>query len=729
MSKPLGKTARRRPDHGPPPAAVAQPALSAALLVIWGGLALYLLTYFLTPLANAPRAVQGTLRRGHLWAAWLLADETVGRWFEGVSTQSIVQRLSIMAWAGAIVAAALLLGWVVLIIGRFDRWLTRLEQFVFAAAIGLSLVPLTTLACGLAGALQPPVFATLAIGLLAVAAATYVRTGQASNQAADTIAATSAADTVSWGPLVLRARWLWLCTPFLVVMLASALLPPLDFDVREYHLQAPKEFYELGRITFLPHNVYANMPLGAEMFCLLGMVVTGDWWWGALVGKLVVATFAPLTALALFTFAQRFVTSAAGVVAAVAYLSLPWVMLISTQGLVEGTLACYLFLGFYAAWLWRSSCHRQDGAATIRWAALTGFMAGSAASIKYPGLLYCVAPLALWLLVVSLRCPAVGDRSSRWGSIATTLMVFALATGLACGPWLAKNIVLTGNPTYPLLDEIFGHGDRTAEQIAQWNRAHRPPNFSAGDLFQRAAAFTLTSDWLSPLVVPLALLAIVLKGSRPLVRAAAGYIALVFILWWLLTHRIERFWTPVLPLTALLAGIGAVWSDTRWWRGTLAVLAAIGLPFCFAVVAGGTLADNRYLADLPALRDDPAYIETWHLWLNEHVDDVSGVLLVADAQPFDLRVPALYNTVFDACIVEQLARGKTADELQSKLRALKISHVYVAWHEIARYRSPGNYGITDYLQPKVFDDLVEAGVLEPLPPRDDSPGRMYRLSN
>jgi hypothetical protein len=211
------------------------------------------------------------------------------------------------------------------------------------------------------------------------------------------------------------------------------------------------------------------------------------------------------------------------------------------------------------------------------------------------------------------------------------------------------------------------------------------------------------------------------------VRAAAGYIALVFALWWLLTHRIERFWTPVLPLTALLAGIGAVWSDTRWWRGTLAVLAAIGLPFSFAVVAGGTLADNRYLADLPALRDDPAYIEPWHLWLNEHSDEVSRVLLVADAQPFDLRVPTLYNTVFDACFFEQLARGKTADELRSTLRALKISHVYVAWHEIARYRSPGNYGITDYLQPKVFDDLVEAGVLEPLPPRDDSPGRLYRV--
>ena len=63
------------------------------------------------------------------------------------------------------------------------------------------------------------------------------------------------------------------------------MLPPADFDVREYHLQAPKEFYQQGRIAFVPHNVYANMPLGMEMASLLGMVVTGDWWLGCWWGR------------------------------------------------------------------------------------------------------------------------------------------------------------------------------------------------------------------------------------------------------------------------------------------------------------------------------------------------------------------------------------------------------------------------------------------------------------
>ena len=52
----------------------------------------------------------------------------------------------------------------------------------------------------------------------------------------------------------------------------------------EYHLQGPKEYYQAGRIAFLPHNVYTNMPFGVEMLHLLAMEVMGDWWWGGLGG-------------------------------------------------------------------------------------------------------------------------------------------------------------------------------------------------------------------------------------------------------------------------------------------------------------------------------------------------------------------------------------------------------------------------------------------------------------
>ena len=44
---------------------------------------------------------------------------------------------------------------------------------------------------------------------------------------------------------------------------------------------------------------------------------------------------------------------------------------------------------------------------------------------------------------------------------------------------------------------------------------------------------------------------------------------------------------------------------------------------------------------------------------------------------------------------------------------LGVAYVAVDWNEIARYRSPGNYGFTDYIQPKLFEELVSTGVLDP----------------
>ena len=85
--------------------------------------------------------------------------------------------------------------------------------------------------------------------------------------------------------------------PFLLLMSLAAMLPTIEFDAIEYHLQGPKEYFQAGRIMFLPHNVYTSMPFNVEMLHLLGMVVLDDWWSGALAGQLLIAAHAPVAAL------------------------------------------------------------------------------------------------------------------------------------------------------------------------------------------------------------------------------------------------------------------------------------------------------------------------------------------------------------------------------------------------------------------------------------------------
>ena len=67
-------------------------------------------------------------------------------------------------------------------------------------------------------------------------------------------------------------------------------------------------------------------------------------------------------------------------------------------------------------------------------------------------------------------------------------------------------------------------------------------------------------------------------------------------------------------------------------------------------------------------------------------------------------------------------RLKPPAEILATLHAEGITHVYVDWDWIRRYREPGNYGFTDFVRPSRFKELVRDGVLDP----PTSLGRMSR---
>ncbi len=752
------------------------------LTAVLAGVAVYVVMFYATRLAGVPDGQGHAMSRGMLTGIYLLRpDDLMREWFGTPLGFAVVDRLPVLAIAGGIVGVATALGWLLLVLvrvaldgsvrggvflrfrkrnTRYDnaecapvgaqRGLTRVERFVFSAAVGLNAVSTYVLAVGLAGWLdRVAVFVVPGVGVVAAAVGVWwwrVRgessgaLGEGTREGERKMSSPPAAlprggegrkravshsgDSGREGEGKgdwLGARWLWLAVPFAVVIVLGGMLPPFEFDVREYHLQVPKEFFQQGRITFLAHNAYGNMAMGAEMLSLLAMVLTKSWWLGALAGKTIIAGFAPLTALGLWAAGRRLVSSTAGVVAAVVFLSTGWIVEVSTFGLVDGAAACYLFLALYAALLWArsggdgaDSNSKRDGSRLV----LAGYLVGGAVATKYPAALFVAVPITLWVVWQQV--------GSGWSLSWKRVTAFVLAMVAGCGLWFGKNWVLTGNPTYPLLYEVFGGESWTAEKNAQWNRAHRPHDFSAATLGRDLERVGLTSPWLNVLLVPLAVLALVNRRHRRLAWLLAGYFAYVVAVWWLLTHRIDRFWVPAIPLLALLAGIGAVWTSEGVWRRVLVGMLICGCVANFVVVASPVVGDNRYFVGLERLRSDPQRVDAWQRYYNEH--GVKGrLLLVGEAQVFDLEPPLAYNTCFDSCIFEELVKGRSPEQIRKALAAAGITDVYVNWGEIARYRSPGNYGFTDFVQPEVFQRLVDQGVLEPLPEIEGSSGRGYRV--
>ncbi|MBI1311834.1 phospholipid carrier-dependent glycosyltransferase [bacterium] len=623
----------------------------------------------------------------------------------------------------------------------------RLEQLVLAYGLGMSATSLLTLGCGLLAQRVPGAMSAAVLGgALTVSFVVEValwlrdrmvgRRGNPDSPVADAETAARSADRVNWLDVALRgqipfgvlARLLagTVIVLFLVAMTLGALLPSIDFDVKEYHLQGPKEWFEAGRISWLPHNVYTSFPFLTEMFALLGMVLSGDWFVGALTGKLVLMTFAPATGLAVFCAGRRWFDVRVAWAAALIHLTAPWTYRISIIAYAEGGLTFFLFATLFALLLTReaSGCERR------RLTLLTGLFAGSSMACKYPGVLSVVMPLGvslLWCEWCRAGETSEGDSLNSETSINRVLkasVIYSIGVLLAVGPWLLKNAIETGNPVYPLLNSVFHGADWTPALDANWKAAHGPPHHQPFDLLVKLFDVTLKSDWLSPLFYGLAPLTLLVVRQRRLIGGLWLYIAFLFLSWWVLTHRIDRFWIPMIPIVSLLAGVGVWWTAERTWRYAAGGIVALCVLFNLGFISTALCGLNTWLGDYDEVRPIAESSAKTIAALNEmNLPPDAKVLCVGEAQVFDARFQLVYNTVFDISIFEQWCSAsepgvapadqpmRLPEEIQKTLAEHGITHVLVNWEEILRYRT--SYRYTDFVAPHRFDWLVQRGVLEP----------------
>lgn len=597
------------------------------------------------------------------------------------------------------------------------------ECTVFAFAIGLAALSLLTLLCGMAGLLSRWLFAAV-IGI-AVVAECVLRIRDRRQHSATSQAGWFSGRISEW--LSLRSLgWLLLIaaiTPFLLSMFLGAMLPSTDFDVREYHLQGPKEFYQAGKVSFLPHNVYTSFPFLTEMLSLLAMVLRGDWYRGAMAGKAVLMCFGPLTALALYAGGRRWFNRTAGWLAAVIYLTIPWTFRISTIAYAEGGLSFYLFVSLLVIAM--AVSRLRDDRLPHRQFLLCGLLSGSAMACKYTGVVSVVFPLFVvtGLAPYVLRLPAGVRSRAAW----QTAGVFLLGTMVAVGPWLVKNLLETGNPVYPLMYSVFGGEDWDAALNAKWRAGHSPPNYT--DLPQSVLEVTAGNDWLSPLLFGLAPLSLLSIAGRRIGRYFWLYVGWLFFTWWALTHRIDRFWVPMLPVVSLLAGIGAASVGGRMWKIVSGIGIFTALLFNLTYITMGQTGYNEFLIDLDYSRGSAARaVPSDIVYLNDLNDNLPPgsrvrVLMVGEAQVFDARFPLVYNTVFDHSIFQQwctiddsrISPGelplRKSNEIHQRLRDEGITHLCVNWQEILRYRR--TYRYTDFVTPARFVDLQQRGILGP----------------
>jgi len=724
-----------------PGPAVSSPASGGwwRLAVTAAWVSLFLRWFFLSPLSNNREIdrLSLSLVAPELISGVFLPESRPG----GPGWHQLADRVDLVAVA--LLAWGCAWGW-----GRAARrWLgvplgwNRSERLVLDLGLGLAWLSVVTLGLGSAGLMSRPV--VLGVSLLgwALAFVPGKREGL-----------TGGFDLTLQG--LPANRWIWLVSvPFVLVIALGALLPSYDFDVNEYHFQGPREYLEAGRIHWLPHNVYTSFPFATEMLTLWSMIVRNDWYRGAVAGKLVLAMYALLTAGAVGATARRLFNPVAGWVAGLVWITSPWTCRISTIAYTEGALCFHVAASLLALVIWRQTRQAEQeihgsgrlpqlDARCLLW---LGALAGGAMACKYPGLVSVVVPSAAAAAVVTWRetRATIGavETSSRpvppFVARAFRLWPWGLGVVLFIGPWLLKNLIETGNPVYPLGWTVFGGADWDAELNAKWRRAHSSTDFSPGSVWALVTEMAGRSDWQTPWLCALAPLSLWPRQTRRVAGWLWLLLAWEFFTVWGLTHRLDRFWVPVLPVLAVLAGAGGAWlweqlgewSGGRFVRFGVGAMAALITLFNFTFAISPWGGYNGFLESFESASQFVAGFTAPELvHLNRQLPAGSRVLAIGDAEMFEARFPVVYNTVFDHSVFEEWVGGeapqgrdgypdhdarplKSAEEIRDLLAARGITHLYVNWLEILRYRSPGNYGYTTFVSPARFAQLRDLGVL------------------
>jgi|GEM_PF-4511762 len=356
----------------------------------------------------------------------------------------------------------------------------------------------------------------------------------------------------------------------LFLTIFGALTPPHHWDALTYHLAAPRYFLDTGWIRPVPEIEWSNLPLAAELLYGVGLAFGSESF-----SQLLHAAFGGITAVALWGFTRRKVDRLAAWIALVIFVSTPQVQMWSRIANIDLALACFIFLAIIAALHAGDSpgnpaTSRSTGWFTVdrRWLALAGVFAGLALGSKYQAAT-AVAPLGLLVLFDGWRRHRGSDRIGQ--QIVGDGLAFGGAAALVAGPWYLKNLILLGNPVWPL---VFGGKDMSQSTLDLMNYYASSmilsPRTVEGYLMLPIRAYEIGDYELSPGVIPSPLFLLVpLALFMPLARRLRReflYLLLVpagFTAGWALGFQELRY---LLPICAPLSFVVSILLREAWNR-------------------------------------------------------------------------------------------------------------------------------------------------------------------
>jgi hypothetical protein len=328
----------------------------------------------------------------------------------------------------------------------------------------------------------------------------------------------------------------------LALLLVMALAPSITHDAMVYHLNVPRVYAHAHRIVPIPYDLFSNTVLNLEMLYTVALLLDDF-----MLANLLHFTFGLATLAFIYWFARgNFGTTTAALTTFIFFFN-PSV--IGEMPISYGDIAMtfYFLLALYCLWKWKQV---ESGRRFV----LACMCAGIFAGMKYTAF-YGLISLAITITAAEY----LSSRSA--ASVVKKLALFGAIVAAFVSPYLVKNYLITGNPVYPVMYNVFGgrwlmpaQMERMLAYVDSHGMGHGwrnmlllPWNITIfGDTGFENFDTIITPLWL----VFLPALAFV-RSKPPLVRWTA-LVCIVYFLTWSASTHITRYMMPIFPLASLI---------------------------------------------------------------------------------------------------------------------------------------------------------------------------------
>jgi hypothetical protein len=468
-----------------------------------------------------------------------------------------------------------------------------------------------------------------------------------------------------------------LAAAVICAMIPVALAPVLEHDDNVYHLFLPRIYLEHHGLFYLPH-INANMPHLVELLYLFPSSL-GDF----TAAKCLNLFFNLWIIVGLRSVLRGPMGRPLAGVAGLIYLSNPCVQWHLGRAYIEPVMGTFLLGGAIA--LLRFIEGRQTA---YLW--LAGIACGAAAGSKYQGWVFSAA-------ILVFIGAAIVNQARAWSLRAAWALAAFSGFAVLVLPWAVKNLVMTGNPVYPMAYRVLGGKDLSSIQVFQmvqsFSQFGGPKTLANLSMLPFRLMVPPNTDFepsCSATMMVLVLVAVMLiRWQRSSYRYLIG-VAIVGFAGWALTCQLSRYleaWLPVMTLVAMLP-LGRLAARRGIAEGLAVIVVAVAGVQQYRVPVATTLGVPA-LAVFSHPRDQLLALNlNFGLceYLNREVPPGAKVLGMWENRFYFLRREALCDSVYEA--PSELAWLRRLDDpgrFADELRALGVTHVVVNTHVAELY--------------------------------------------